>query len=180
MSRWDNLRAEWAGRQMRFVPAERHLGGQTGRTARTVRAEARYVVVLITDGARPPRFLLAEIAGRGYCVPSGRIEAGELPEEAARREAYEEAGAIVGRLERLGYYRLQPCSPNEPDECIAPVFLTQLERLEPLPDGSESRGVRWATLDELPALYYQWSPLLEAVFRYACERNRETGSERQD
>jgi len=162
MSNWEQLRAEWAGRQMQFVPS-----------APPSSATARYVVVLIIDKGTPPRFLIANIAGRGYCTPSGRIEPNEPIEQAARREAYEETGAIVCDLQLLGYYRLQPCSTDEPDECVAPVFVTQLERLEPLPDGSESRGVRWATLNELPALYYQWSPLVEAVFRYASERSRE-------
>lgn len=168
MSRWEQLRAEWAGRQMQFVPS-----------APPRSAKARYVVVLIADSAACNRFLVANIAGRGYCAPSGRIEPNEQPEQAARREAYEEAGAIIGELELIGYYRLQPCSAEEPDECVAPVFLAQLTRLEPLPRGSESRGVRWATLQELPAIYYQWSPLLEAVFRYACERSREARAQRQ-
>ena len=169
MNNWAQLQAEWAGRQMRFVPSPPPST-----------AKARYVVVLIMHEDTPPRFLIANIAGRGYCTPSGRIEPNESPEQAARREAYEEAGAVVDELELLGYYRLQPCSPEEPDECVAPVFLTRLKRLEPLPSGSESQGVRWATISEMSALYYQWSPLLEAIFRYACERIGEASAQRQD
>jgi 8-oxo-dGTP diphosphatase len=175
---WERLRARWAGRQMQFVP-----------DSLSAEVEARYVVVLIGDGQG--RFLLAHIDGRGYCAPSGHIEPGETAEQAARREAYEEAGAVIRCLEAIGYYRLQPCSPavsspqeartgDEGAECIAPVFLAQLERLEPVPHGSESRGVRWATLKEMPQLYYQWSPLLEAVFRYARARIEQARDERQD
>ncbi|MEN3001712.1 MAG: NUDIX hydrolase [Armatimonadota bacterium] len=166
MSGWEQLRAEWAGRQMQFVPSEPPPS-----------AKRRYVVVLISDESGH-RFLIAQIAGRGYCTPSGHIEPHEQPEEAAHREAYEEAGALVEDLELLGYYRLLPCSADEPEECVAPVFLARLVQLEPLPCGSESQGVRWATLEEMPALYYQWSPLLEAVFRYASERRREARAQR--
>jgi 8-oxo-dGTP pyrophosphatase MutT (NUDIX family) len=175
---WENLQAEWAGRRMQFVPDSVPAG-----------AKVRYVVVLIGD--EQGRFLLAHIAERGYCAPSGHIEPGEAAEHAAIREAYEEAGAVIRCLEAIGYYRLQPCSPavsssqeartgDEGAECIAPVFLAQLERLEPVPHGSESRGVRWATLKEMPQLYYQWSPLLEAVFRYARARIEQASDERQD
>ncbi len=167
MSEWNRLQAEWAGRQMQFVPSDR-----------LPEAPARYVVVLIADGRG--RFLLANIAGRGYCAPSGHVEPGESPEDAARREAFEETGAIVGTLELLGYYRLQPCSASERDECVAPVFLTRAVRIEPLPGGSESDGIRWATLTEMPTLYYQWSPLLKAVFRYASERIGQAHPQRSD
>jgi hypothetical protein len=52
------------------------------------------------------------------------------------------------------------------------VFLARAERLEPLQPESESQGVRWARLEEMPALYYDWSPLIETVFRYAEERRK--------
>jgi hypothetical protein len=52
------------------------------------------------------------------------------------------------------------------------VFLARAERLDPLHPDSESQGVLWASLDEMPALYYDWSPLIETVFRYAEERRK--------
>ena len=39
--------------------------------------------------------VLANIKGRGYCIPSGKIEEGEQPVAAMIREAYEETGAIL-------------------------------------------------------------------------------------
>ncbi|MER3462927.1 MAG: hypothetical protein C4342_08160, partial [Armatimonadota bacterium] len=50
------------------------------------------------------RVLLCDIPGRGWTVPSGRVEPNEDPREAARREAYEEAGATLGCLHELGYF----------------------------------------------------------------------------
>ncbi|MCS6919318.1 MAG: NUDIX hydrolase [Fimbriimonadales bacterium] len=163
MTDWDALTAIWAGRWMRFAPA----GSGTELPAPC------YVVVLISDGAG--RYLLANIRERGYCAPSGRIEAGETPEAAARREAYEEAGAILSEIQPLGAYLLSPCSAQEPSPCSAPVYLARAERIEPLHADSESQGVRWATLEELPAIYYDWSPLIEAVFRYAEEWRQAAG-----
>jgi 8-oxo-dGTP diphosphatase len=162
---WATLTAMWAGRRMRFVPDE------------TPKKAPRYVVVLISDGAG--RYLLAHIRERGYCAPSGRIEPGESPDAAAIREAYEESGAVISRLHLLGYYLLEPCAAAEAEPCSAPVFLAQATRLEPLRPDSESQGVQWARLDEMPAVYYDWSPLIETVFRYAEER-REALWERQD
>ncbi|MCS6918137.1 MAG: NUDIX hydrolase [Fimbriimonadales bacterium] len=166
MTDWDALTAVWAGRRMRFLPAP--FVGEL--------PPPRYVVVLISDGAG--RYLLANIRGRGYCAPSGRIEPDETPEAAARREAHEESGAIVAQLHPLGDYLLEPCSEQEPSPCRAPVFLARAERIEALHACSESQGVRWASLTELPQIYYDWSPLIEAVFRYAEER-RESLWERQ-
>jgi 8-oxo-dGTP diphosphatase len=155
---WVTLTAVWAGRQMRFVPDETPINAP----------RPCYVVVLISDGAG--RYLLAHIRERGYCAPSGRIEPGETPEAAAYREAYEESGAVVSRMHLLGHYLIEPCSTAEPEPCSAPVFLAQAARLEPLRPDSESQGVLWARLEEMPALYHDWSPLIEAVFRYAEER----------
>lgn len=157
MTDWHTLESVWAGRRMRFEPAEK--GGVQSDLP------ARYVVVLISDGAG--RYLLANIRGRGYCAPSGRIEKGETPEQTAHREAYEEAGARLKTLRLIGWYHLEPCSEHEAQPCLAPVYWAQVDRLEPIPNIEESLGRRWARLDELPKIYYDWSPLMEAVFRYA-------------
>ncbi len=146
---------------MRFVPAE-----PFGEAP----AKPRYVVVLILN--EQGQFLLANIRGRGYCAPSGRIEKGESPEESARREVYEEAGAVLSELHLLGWYLLTPCSSEEPEPCASPVYLARAESVGVPTEPNESLGTRWASLDELPSLYYEWSPLLEAVFRYATERSR--------
>src|SRR5579875_2774870 len=39
------------------------------------------------------KIVLADIEGRGWCIPSGRIEAGETIDEAIERECFEETGA---------------------------------------------------------------------------------------
>ncbi len=57
-------------------------------------------------------FLQTHLAARGWDIVGGHIEPGESPEEAARREAYEEAGARLRELHVLGYQRLRLLGPR--------------------------------------------------------------------
>ena len=58
------------------------------------------------------RLLQTHLAARGWDIVGGHIEPGESPEEAARREAYEEASAKLGQLHVLGYQRLRLLGPR--------------------------------------------------------------------
>ena len=58
------------------------------------------------------RLLQTHLCKRGWDVIGGHIEPGETPEEAVRREAYEEAAARLGPLHVLGYQRLQVSGPR--------------------------------------------------------------------
>src|SRR5579885_1467183 len=58
------------------------------------------------------RLLQTNLRKRGWDIIGGHIEPGEALEEAARREAYEEAGARLGPLHMLGYQRLQVFGPR--------------------------------------------------------------------
>lgn len=58
------------------------------------------------------RLLQTRLSKRGWDIIGGHIEPGETPEEAARREAYEETGARLGPLLMLGYQRLQVSGPK--------------------------------------------------------------------
>src|SRR5579859_8178516 len=53
------------------------------------------------------RLLQTRLTARGWDIVGGHIEPGESPEEAARREAYEEAYARLKELHLLGYQRLR-------------------------------------------------------------------------
>jgi 8-oxo-dGTP diphosphatase len=66
-------------------------------------------LVLAFDG---DRLLQTHLAARGWDIVGGHIEPGESPEEAVRREAYEEAGARLGELHVLGYQRLRLLGPR--------------------------------------------------------------------
>jgi 8-oxo-dGTP pyrophosphatase MutT (NUDIX family) len=53
------------------------------------------------------QLLQTRLAARGWDIVGGHLEPGESPEAAARREAYEEAGARLGEMHVLGYQRLR-------------------------------------------------------------------------
>lgn len=121
---------------------------------------------VVAFAVRDGRFLLADIPGRGWCTPSGHVEAGETAPNAALRETREEVGAELADVRDIGRYRMESASG---EVVIVPAFVGRVTATGPLPPGSESRGVRWAALDELPALYWMWDPLLAAMFTYAAE-----------
>ena len=56
--------------------------------------------------------LQAHLVKRGWDLPGGHVEPGESPEEAARREVYEETGARLGPLYLLGYQHLRLLGPR--------------------------------------------------------------------
>jgi len=120
------------------------------------------VVVFAWEG---DRVLLCDIPGRGWTVPSGRVEPHEDPREAARREAYEEAGATLGCLHELGHFQL--CSGGT--RRFVASYTTRLVETCCIPEGTESRGCRLATIEELSDLYHLWDPLMERVFPFALE-----------
>src|SRR5262249_12211993 len=71
----------------------------------TVKSHHTYVVVLaITRDRRVPlvRQYRPAVDEQVLELPSGHVDAGELPEDAARRELLEETGCTVGELIALG------------------------------------------------------------------------------
>ncbi|GLU47048.1 NUDIX hydrolase [Nocardiopsis ansamitocini] len=54
-----------------------------------------------------------EYAGH-WLLPGGHIDEGETPEQAARREAYEEAGVVAGELAPSGIYDIRGHSTEGP------------------------------------------------------------------
>ena len=61
-----------------------------------------FMVPVYEDGS----FLFAVNQRRGVEIPGGHIDDGETPEQAAIREAYEEAGCRVEDVRPLGYLRM--------------------------------------------------------------------------
>ncbi len=89
--------------------------------------------VLLVRASRPPH---------EWVLPKGRIEWGETPEETARREVREEAGADAEVGEYLG--RLDDYSVGA-REVRAGFFLMEFLRDVP---ADEDREIRWSTYDE--------------------------------
>lgn len=113
------------------------------------------VFVLLAEG-----FLLADIRGRGWCVPSGRVEAGETPLDAAERETVEETGYRPLALRPVGSFRTRAGGIDS----WAEAFVTTKANEEGPPTGTDSQGRRAVEIGGLPAVYYRWGPFYEALF----------------
>ena len=111
------------------------------------------------------KVLLCDIEDRGWCIPSGRVEPFEEPLEAARREAVEEAGAILRDIQYLGCYRVT----ERRELRWLDVFVAEVDSLCEIQCPEESRGRQLVTTDQLPEIYYNWSPLIAEVFEYSQE-----------
>lgn len=109
--------------------------------------------------------LLCDIDGRGWCIPSGRVEPNETSRQAAVREAKEEAGATLTDFDYMGCYRVSEKNETRWADC----FVASVSQIGELTMPEESKGVRLASLDELPAIYHLWNPLTEMVFLHALE-----------
>jgi len=78
-------------------------------------------------------------------IAAGHIEAGEAPEETARRELTEETGYYPRRLEKLSTF--YP-SPGFSDEEMHLFLATDLEVRSPCPEEDESIEVKLFTMEE--------------------------------
>jgi 8-oxo-dGTP diphosphatase len=111
------------------------------------------------------RVLLANIEGRGWCIPSGRVEPNESSLEAVRREALEEAGAVLKDVQYIGCYMISERREMRWADCYAAC----VHELVEIGMKEESKGRRFATMDELPEIYHQWSELTRLVFEHSRE-----------
>jgi 8-oxo-dGTP diphosphatase len=116
------------------------------------------------------RVVLSDIEGRGWSVPSGHLQEGETPEQAIRREAQEEAGIVLNKMEPLGVYLLQEADGTR---WYAPVFVGEVAHFMSIPEGSESHGVLLIPPEDVQEVYHLWGPLIAQVFQYALARYRE-------
>ncbi len=107
--------------------------------------------------------LLCNIEDRGWSIPSGRVEPFESSVEAAARESREEGGAILQDILYIGCYRI-----TERDEVRwADVFAAHVSELVPIPEGFESTGRCFLSLEEIPAVYHLWNELTNDLFEYS-------------
>ena len=104
-----------------------------------VRRGDEYLLLLKASG----RF-----GGGFWNAPGGKIELGESPEEAARREVREETGLIVNSLDRMGYLEFYFGAGKERPDWTAQVFAC--EDFSGELKESEEGKLQWTPSDKLP------------------------------
>lgn len=144
--------ANWNGSLATFFPS---------KTLKTSDYPINIALVFAFD---EDRIAAADIQGRGFCIPGGHLKPQETAEEAARREAMEEAGISLCSLSLIGNFIVV----GEQDQLshLIPCFMADILEYHPIPEGSESSGIALLRMHELPARYYMWDQLLENVFLY--------------
>jgi 8-oxo-dGTP diphosphatase len=109
--------------------------------------------------------LLCNIEDRGWCIPSGRVEAFESSTDAVKREAMEEAGAVLSCIQYIGCYSIR----EKDEQRWADVYVAKVDDLKEISMPEESLGRRLATMEELPGIYHSWTDLTKAVFEHSFE-----------
>lgn len=96
-------------------------------------------------------------------VPGGHIEPGEIPEEAARRELYEESGAKEYDLREIGVYGVK----RDEEEDFGMLYFAQIHSFDTLPRDFEMKRVE--LFDTLPEnmTYPQIQPYLVKMVQQA-------------
>ncbi len=127
------------------------------------------------------RFLLTNLAARGWDIPGGHVEPRESPEEAMRREVYEETGARLGPARLIGYQQFRIFAPK-PTEYRYPYpeshqvfYYAQVVSLDELAPSEETTGR--ALLPPAEARQVSWVRHHQALYEAAlAAANEETGS----
>ena len=119
------------------------IGEATGAAVPATVSICAFSLTAIEHPARPEYVLVHEKGERGWWLPGGGVDAGQTLQEAAVREAEEEAGCLVEltgvlRVELMPFcHRLRVIWAGRPKNADAP--------LKSVPD-AESRGATWTTL----------------------------------
>ncbi|SFM08654.1 RNA deprotection pyrophosphohydrolase [Salibacterium qingdaonense] len=90
------------------------------------------------------QWLLTRHPRRGLEFPGGKVEAGESPEEAAKREVWEETGGIVNHITQLGQYKVK----GRAETIVKNVYFADVQQIQIREDYLETMGP--VQLQQLP------------------------------
>ncbi|SFG42125.1 RNA deprotection pyrophosphohydrolase [Sporolactobacillus nakayamae] len=85
------------------------------------------------------QWLLTMHSRRGLEFPGGKVEPGEQPTEAARREVFEETGAHVDRLYFIGQYQVD----GQNEQMVKNIYFASVDQVTLKQDYMETDGPRF-------------------------------------
>ena len=109
--------------------------------------------------------LVCDIVGRGWCIPSGRVEPTEESADAVRREALEEAGAVLSDVQYIGCYQITERNEVRWADCYA-AHVADLVEIQVVEESTERR---FMSQEDLPHHYHVWNELTDLVFQHSRE-----------
>jgi len=102
---------------------------------------------------------------KGWEFPAGKREQNETSIECAKRETFEEMGAILSNITPLGYYLVR----KDNNSFKTAVFVSNVDKFEPKPHWSETDLVK--LFEELPENISYKDDVYKIVLDY-IEKNR--------
>lgn len=80
-----------------------------------------------------------------YEIPGGHIENGETAIQAAKRELFEETGAIEYNMKHLGYYSVidEDCVINNEEDDFGALYYAEIKKFEQLPEEFEMEKIEF-------------------------------------
>lgn len=85
--------------------------------------------------------------GGWWNAPGGKLNDNETPEEAAKREVFEETGLMIKNLFRRGKLNFYFTNKTKPD-WIVYVFLT--DSFSGMPKGNKEGQLKWTNIKQIP------------------------------
>lgn len=123
---------------------------------------------------------MTNLAQRGWDLPGGHVEPGETPEQAMRREVFEETGAHLGAVQVLGYQQIRllgvvPIGYRYPYSDSYQVFYVgQIAGLEPY--GGSSKASERRLFAPVDAAALRWVQEHQAFYEAALKRIQQLAS----